>query len=131
MPLGLPALTRAAKLGKRAAQVGFDWPDLAGPRAKIDEELRELDQVLCDPAAADQRHAELGDLLYSVVNLARHLDIDPEAALRDCNLRFARRFAVVETRLATAGRTAAESSLDQLEAHWQAAKAALDPAPSG
>ena len=82
--MALPALTRARKLGARAAQAGFDWPDAAGPRAKIDEELAELDAVrdAADPAA---REAELGDLLFSVVNLARHLEVDPETALRGAN----------------------------------------------
>jgi nucleoside triphosphate diphosphatase len=114
--LALPALKRAEKLQKRAARVGFDWPDASGPRAKIDEELAELEAA----ATEAERHAELGDLLFSVVNLARHLGIDPEAALRDANGRFERRFRKVET-LSEA--PLAGQSIDQLEALWQRAKA--------
>lgn len=89
----LPALTRAAKLGSRAARTGFDWPDASGPRAKIDEELAEL-------AAAqtiEEKQEEAGDLLFSVVNYLRHLDIDPEDALRQANRKFERRFRAIET----------------------------------
>lgn len=116
--LALPALKRAEKLQKRAARVGFDWPDASGPRAKIDEELGELE------AATDEseRSAELGDLLFSVVNLARHLDIDPEAALRDAAVRFEARFRAVET-LAEA--PLREMDIDELEALWQRAKREL------
>ena len=90
--LALPALERAAKLQRRAAQVGFDWPDKSGPRAKIDEELAELD------AESDHHRTldELGDLLFAVVNLARHLNIEPEAALREANRKFERRFRAIE-----------------------------------
>ena len=111
--LALPALERAAKLQRRAARVGFDWPDTNGPRAKIDEELAELD--------AETDHArmleELGDLLFAVVNLARHLNIEPEAALRDANRKFEERFREMER---TPG--FAELPLDQKEELWVAAK---------
>jgi MazG family protein len=94
VPLALPALARAAKLGKRAGRVGFDWPDERGVRAKIDEELREIDEV---PAKDIARHAEeLGDLLFAAANWARHLDVDPEEALRLANAKFERRFRAME-----------------------------------
>ena len=112
--LALPALERAAKLQKRAARTGFDWPDASGPRAKIDEELTELAE-----AAPEHQAEELGDLLFAVVNLARHLKIDPEDALRLANRKFERRFRAIETapRFETLG-------LDQMEELWQAAKIA-------
>ena len=92
--LALPALERAAKLQRRAARVGFDWPDTTGPRAKIDEELAELDAESEHPRMLD----ELGDLLFAVVNLARHLNIEPEAALREANPKFEKRFRAIERR---------------------------------
>ncbi len=121
VPLALPALTRARKLGARAAQAGFDWPDAAGPRAKVDEELAELDAVhdAPDPAA---REAELGDLLFSVVNLARHLDVDPETALRRANERFARRYRHVELELDRLGQPAGSAAPQLLDRLWAAAK---------
>ncbi len=112
--LALPALERAAKLQKRAARTGFDWPDTSGPLVKIDEELAELAE-----AAQEDRAEELGDLLFAVVNLARHLKIDPEDALRQANRKFERRFRAIET---TPGFSTL--SLDQMEALWQAAKVA-------
>jgi MazG family protein len=123
IPLALPALSRARKLGRRAADAGFDWPDAGGPRAKIDEELAELDRVIDEGRHAGRLEAELGDLLFSVVNLARHLDIDPETALRRANERFELRYAHLENALATRGidpGTAGPELLDQL---WVAAKA--------
>ena len=113
--LALPALERAAKLQRRAARVGFDWPDASGPRAKIDEELAELD--------AENEHSrmldELGDLLFAVVNLARHLNIEPEAALREANRKFEKRFRVIERAPDFAALT-----LDEKESLWAAAKKA-------
>jgi nucleoside triphosphate diphosphatase len=96
VPRSLPALMRAAKLGRRAARVGFDWPDAAGARAKVDEELTELDAALAagGGAAAD----ELGDLLFAIVNLSRHLGIDAETALRGAHSKFERRFRHMEQR---------------------------------
>ncbi|HEY0626825.1 MAG TPA: nucleoside triphosphate pyrophosphohydrolase [Allosphingosinicella sp.] len=111
----LPALKRAEKLQKRAARVGFDWPDASGPRAKIDEELAEIDQAMTQ----EERAAELGDLLFSVVNYARHLDIDPEAALREAAQRFETRFRKVEE---IAERPLDQMNIDELETHWQRAK---------
>jgi ATP diphosphatase len=116
--LALPALKRAEKLQTRAARVGFDWPDPSGPRAKIDEELAELDHAAGD----EERAAELGDLLFSVVNYARHLGVDPEAALRGSAARFEARFRKVE---ALAERPLAEMDIDALEALWQEAKRRL------
>jgi nucleoside triphosphate diphosphatase len=113
----LPALQRAQKLQKRAARIGFDWPDARGPRAKIDEELAEFAAATSE---AERTH-ELGDILFSVVNYARHHAIDAEATLRDANARFESRFRQVE---AQAGNALATASLDQLEQWWQAAKAA-------
>lgn len=115
--IGLPALTRAEKLQKRAARTGFDWPDPSGARAKIDEELAEVE------AAADDadRAEEIGDLLFAVVNWSRKLGIDPEAALRTANAKFERRFRAME---AQAGDAFAGLSLDEKEDLWVAAKSA-------
>src|SRR5690242_5687675 len=111
--LALPSLERAAKLQRRAARVGFDWPDKSGPRAKIDEELAELD------AESDHQRMleELGDLLFAVVNLARHLNIEPEAALREANRKFEQRFRAIEK-----AQGFAEMSLDEKESLWAEAK---------
>ncbi|MBA2935611.1 nucleoside triphosphate pyrophosphohydrolase [Sphingomonas sp. CGMCC 1.13654] len=114
--LGLPALLRAEKLQKRAARVGFDWPDADGPRAKVVEELNEIASAADDAARAE----EFGDLLFALVNWGRHMKIDPEAALRAANSKFERRFAAMEEE---AGDTFAGLSLDDKEALWQAAKA--------
>jgi ATP diphosphatase len=111
----LPALDRASKLQRRAARTGFDWPDASGPRAKIDEELDELDRE-SDP---DRQKEELGDLLFAVVNLARHLNIDAEEALRQANLKFERRFRRIEK--AEGFET---MSLDEKEELWRSAKIA-------
>lgn len=111
---GLPALLRAEKLQKRAARTGFDWPDPLGPRAKIDEELAEV-----EAASADERSEEIGDLLFAVVNWARKLDIDPEAALRSANAKFERRFHKME---AAAGDRFASLPLHAKEDLWLAAK---------
>ncbi|WP_336272913.1 nucleoside triphosphate pyrophosphohydrolase [Vreelandella indica] len=122
VPRTLPALSRAAKLSKRAARVGFDWPDAKGVLAKIREELAEVEEAL---AAGDQLHAqeEVGDLLFAVTNLARTLNADPEQCLRATNAKFERRFRYVEGELNAAQRPLAEASLDEMETHWQAAKA--------
>jgi ATP diphosphatase len=111
--LALPALERAAKLQKRAARTGFDWPDIEGPKAKIREELDEVAE-----APLEQIEEEVGDLLFAVVNFARHLNVDPEEALRKANRKFERRFRKIE---ATSGFDA--MSLDEMEALWSAAKA--------
>lgn len=116
--LALPALKRAEKLQRRAARVGFDWPDAQGPRDKIDEELREIDQANSD----EEQEAEIGDLLFSVVNYARHMNIDPEAALRDAAARFENRFRKVEE---LAERPLEKMNIDELEELWQRAKQLL------
>ncbi len=119
--LGLPALVRAAKLGRRAAQVGFDWPDVAGVLDKVREEIDELQQAAATGESAHVRE-ELGDLLFSVAQLSRHLDVDAEAALRDASGKFERRFRRIEASLAVDGRTAADASMAELEALWAQAK---------
>jgi ATP diphosphatase len=111
----LPALKRAEKLQRRAARIGFDWPDADGPRAKIKEEMDELDAA----ASPEEREAELGDLLFSVVNLARHLEIDPEDALRRASRRFERRFRHVED---IADKPLSEMDIVAMETLWQRAK---------
>jgi ATP diphosphatase len=113
--LALPALTRAEKIQSRAARVGFDWPDVSGPRAKIDEELAEIEAATND----DEREAELGDLLFSVVNYARHMSVDPEQALRGAISRFETRFRRVE---AMASKPLKDMDIDALEGLWQQAK---------
>ena len=111
---GLPALMRAVKLQKRAARTGFDWPDQTGAIAKIVEEIEEV-----KTASEDQREDEIGDLLFAVVNWARHLGVDPEAALRSGNAKFERRFRAME---ALSGEAFAALSLDDKEALWQQVK---------
>jgi len=121
VPAGLPALTRAAKLGKRAAAVGFDWPDVTGVRAKVAEELAELDEAA---AAGDEAAvaAEMGDLLFSIANWCRHLELDPETCARSANERFARRFRAVEADVARSGRPWAEHDAAALDDLWRRAK---------
>jgi len=117
----LPALVRAGKLQRRAARVGFDWPDVSGPLGKCREELDELAQALAEGGQTEREH-ELGDLLFSCVNLARHVDVDPEQALRKANARFERRFRGVERRLGEEGRSVDEADLDTLDRLWDAVK---------
>jgi ATP diphosphatase len=114
---GLPALLRAEKLQKRAARTGFDWPDSSGARAKIDEELIEIEQC----SGSDELEDEIGDLLFATVNWARHLGIDPEAALRRANRKFEARFRAMETE---AGEAFTGLSLEEKEALWVKAKKA-------
>jgi ATP diphosphatase len=111
---GLPALMRAVKLQKRAARVGFDWPDADGSRAKLHEEIKEV-----DAATGDEIEDEIGDLLFAAVNWARHLGVDPETALRRGNAKFERRFRAME---AIAGESFPALSLDDKEALWQRVK---------
>ena len=119
--LALPGLTRAAKLTRRAARVGFDWPDAASVLAKLDEEVAELRAEL--PAADPARLAdELGDMLFVIANLARKLDLDPEACITQANAKFERRFAAIEAALARSGRSPADATLEELEKEWNQAK---------
>jgi nucleoside triphosphate diphosphatase len=124
VPLALPALLRAQKLQRRAARVGFDWETLEPVIAKIEEELGELRLELAGTAPPERLEDEIGDLLFAVVNLARHLGVDGEAALRATNAKFERRFRAIESALAAAGRHLEDASLDEMEALWQQAKAA-------
>jgi MazG family protein len=121
VPRAMPALARAQKLTERAAAVGFDWPDATGARSKIDEEIRELEEAIRS-RRADRTEAELGDLLFAVVNLARKLGVDAEGALREASNRFARRFATIEDRLRERGRSPRESTLEEMDALWNEAK---------
>lgn len=123
VPVGLPALTRAVKLGRRAAGVGFDWPDVAGVRAKVAEELGELDSALAAGDRAALAH-EAGDLLLAVANLCRHLELDPESCLRGANQRFGTRFKHVEEAVTSSGEGWEKHSLATLERWWQQAKRA-------
>nr|WP_299241892.1 nucleoside triphosphate pyrophosphohydrolase [uncultured Halomonas sp.] len=121
VPRGLPALTRAAKLTKRASRVGFDWPDTRGVIAKIREELDEVEEAL-EVGDEDHVREEVGDLLFAVVNLARQRKIDPEQALRATNGKFERRFGYVEQALARSKRTLDEADLAEMDRHWNDAK---------
>ncbi|MBS1304152.1 nucleoside triphosphate pyrophosphohydrolase [Loktanella sp. SALINAS62] len=121
--LGLPALMRAVKLQKRAARVGFDWPDTAQVVDKIAEESAELVEAR-DTLTQDKVVEEYGDLLFVMANLGRHLGVDPEQALRAANDKFTRRFAAIEDALAADGRTPDESDLAEMDALWDAAKIA-------
>jgi ATP diphosphatase len=123
VPVALPALTRALKLQAKAGKVGFDWNDPRAVLAKIREEADEIEAELSagDGAAAG---AEVGDLLFAVVNLARHLDADPEATLRATNRKFERRFAAIERALAELGKSPTDATLAEMDALWDAAKAA-------
>ena len=122
VPRALPALLRAVKLQKRAASVGFDWESAPKVVEKIAEEAREIVEARASGADAAKLEEELGDLLFAVANLARHLKIDPETALRVANAKFVRRFAHIERRLAEHGTSPAAATLDEMEALWQEAK---------
>lgn len=122
VPLGLPALTRAAKLGRRASNAGFDWPDWHGARAKIGEELDELDRAIEEPSAPERIASEMGDLLFALVNLARHFKVDPESALRAANERFSQRFRYIEKQVLASGRSIQDLDLEALDALWNEAK---------
>ncbi|MCB1437953.1 MAG: nucleoside triphosphate pyrophosphohydrolase [Rhodobiaceae bacterium] len=123
VPAGLPALTRAVKIQKKAARIGFDWRDAEPVFAKVREEMAEIEAEIGAGAAEAGIREEVGDLLFAVANLARHLDIDPEQALRGGNAKFERRFRQMEQRLALQGIDPAAASLDEMEAQWQAVKA--------
>jgi len=122
--LSLPALSRAAKIGRRAARVGFDWPDATGVRAKVDEELREIEDALATSTATDAPEVvdEIGDVLFTIVNWSRHLNIDPESALRAANAKFERRFRRMEQLAAARGVALSSLSADAWEGLWREAK---------
>lgn len=135
VPVQLPALTRALKLQDKAAKVGFDWPSLGPVFAKLREEISELEEVAlpADPSAPardtvpqslQRIEEELGDLLFVVANIARHLSLDPETALRRANAKFTRRFRHIEARLAEDGRSPQQSTLEEMDALWNEARAA-------
>ena len=121
VPLALPALTRALKLQEKAGKVGFDWNDPRAVLAKLREEIDEVEAEL-EANDAERVAGEVGDLLFAVANLARHLRVDPEAALRSANAKFERRFAHIESRLGEVGRAPADATLDEMEALWSEAK---------
>ena len=126
--IGLPALTRAAKLTRRAARVGFDWPSLDEVTDKLAEELEEL-KVEIAAGDLDKARAELGDLMFVCANLARKLDVEPETALRAANAKFERRFAHIERRLAEMGSSPEVSTLEEMDALWDEAKQLERSAP--
>ena len=119
--LNLPALMRAEKLQKRAARVGFDWPDIGQVVDKIAEEARELAEAR-ESLPLDKIAEEMGDLLFVMANLARHLKVDAETALRDANAKFVRRFHFIEAELEKRGKTPDESDLEEMDALWTRAK---------
>ncbi len=121
VPDSLPALLGTYRLTQKAAGVGFDWPDAAAVLDKADEEIAELRQALAGGRAAEVRE-ELGDLLFTLANLARKLDVDPEAALAGTNRKFRHRFGAVEQGLAARGKTAAEATLEEMDELWEEAK---------
>ena len=123
IPKSAPALVRATRAGEKAGAVGFDWPDAKGPRAKIDEELAELDAAIAGGDRAEMQR-ELGDVLLAAANLARKLGLDPESALRGSTDRFADRFAHIEEALRSQGRAVADASAEEQDRLWLAAKQA-------
>jgi ATP diphosphatase len=123
VPVALPALSRALKLQNKAGAVGFDWNDARAVLAKIREEADEIEAAL-DAGEQAESAAEVGDLLFAVVNLARHLNADPEGVLRATNVKFERRFASIERALAAHGKTPKQATLAEMDALWDAAKAA-------
>jgi ATP diphosphatase len=127
VPVALPALTRALKLQEKAGRVGFDWNDPRAVLAKIREEADEIEAELDQKTDKSRAAAEVGDLLFAVVNLARHLDADPEGILRETNRKFERRFASIEAALAARGKLPKDASLAEMDALWNAAKAAEKP----
>ncbi|GAB4353156.1 MAG: nucleoside triphosphate pyrophosphohydrolase [Oricola sp.] len=128
VPRALPALVRAIKLQRKAARVGFDWDTAPPILDKIEEEIGELRRAMED-GGEEKVKEEYGDLLFALVNLGRHLDVEPEAALEAANRKFFTRFRYIEKALAARGRNAADATLDEMEALWQEAKTAAKPAP--
>ena len=127
IPSGLPALTRALKLQQKASKVGFDWNDPRAVLDKIKEETAEIERAL-DAGDRDAVADEIGDLMFALVNLARHLDVDSETSLRGTNAKFERRFAAIEAALAQRGKTPSDATLQEMDALWDEAKGAEKPA---
>jgi nucleoside triphosphate diphosphatase len=127
VPLALPALSRAMKLQEKAGKVGFDWTDVRAVLAKLGEEIAEVEAEIAN-GSTQTLSGEVGDLLFAAVNLARHLKVDPEAALRGANAKFERRFEHIENRLAERDRTPESASLDEMEQLWAEAKLSERPA---
>jgi MazG family protein len=121
VPIALPALVRAMKLGKRAASVGFDWPNCKGVLDKVEEEFREL-RAAIELQNSTEMEEEIGDLLFSIANLGRHLHVDLENALRRTNTKFERRFGYVESRLRGEGKALRDATLEEMDALWSEAK---------
>lgn len=121
---GLPGLTRATKLTARAARVGFDWPDVHSIFAKLDEEIQELKEAIAENPESDACREELGDLLFVCANLARHLHIDAEGAIRETNSKFIRRFQYIETKLRASGKAIEDATLEDMDQLWNEAKQA-------
>jgi ATP diphosphatase len=124
IPVALPQLMRAKKIQKRVANVGFDWSDISGVIEKVEEELNELKEVINTDNKAEALEEELGDLLFSVVNLSRHISVNAEDALRKGNKKFIKRFQFLEKKIQHEGKRVADCSLDELEQYWQQAKEA-------
>lgn len=122
VPVGMPGLTRAAKLQKRAADVGFDWSEVGLIIGKVEEELAELKAAIAEREPKERIADEFGDVAFVLANVARHLDVDPEAALRGTNAKFIRRFQYIETALAAEGRTPEDADLEEMDRLWDAAK---------
>lgn len=129
VPTALPALTRANKLGKRAAQVGFEWPDVSGALDKLEEELAELREEITRDVDRNDIANELGDVLFCVVNISRYLQVDPETSLRHTNSKFEARFRYVEQKLKEQGRTPEEATLEEMDRLWEEAKAGKPVGP--
>lgn len=126
VPLALPALIRAVKIQKKAAKVGFDWNEMEPVLAKIEEEINEIRAEIAHHAPPERLADEIGDVLFAVANLARHVKIDPEAALRGTNDKFARRFQHIEKWLAEKGRSPEDATLAEMDALWERAKTEKD-----
>jgi tetrapyrrole methylase family protein/MazG family protein len=122
IPLSLPALAQAYAYQSRAARVGFDWPDVSGPRAKVDEEIAEIEAAIRAATTESATMAEIGDLLFAIVNWARWLKVEPESALREANGRFAKRLAFVEAEAKAQGRELSAMTLMEMDALWERAK---------
>jgi len=124
IPANMPQLMRAKKIQKRVASVGFDWPNILGVIEKVEEELNELKEVISTDNKPEALEEELGDLLFSVVNLSRHISVNAEDALRKGNKKFIKRFQILEEKVQHEGKQVADCSLDELEQYWQQAKQA-------